>query len=136
MNVSDHLLSVFSAQVEQQDGSYVIEIPERELRLGKIDAGGTYRIAVVMTPPGSTEIPASGAKQERGPTGPPVEEGETREVEIEDTGEQGDGIARVERGYVVIVPETEPGERVRITISNVRENVAFAEVIERLHDEP
>ncbi len=29
---------------------------------------------------------------------------ETRYVEIEDIGKQGDGIARVERGYVIIVP--------------------------------
>ncbi|WP_328766624.1 TRAM domain-containing protein [Haloarcula nitratireducens] len=64
--------------------------------------------------------------------GPPVEEGETRRVEIEDIGEQGDGVARVERGYVVIVPDTELGERVAVEIQTVTENVAFAEVTERI----
>lgn len=48
--------------------------------------------------------------------GPPVEDDECRVVEIEDVGEQGDGIARAERGYVIIVPDTEPGERVVIEI--------------------
>jgi predicted RNA-binding protein with TRAM domain len=53
-------------------------------------------------------------------------------VEIEDIGEQGDGITRVERGFVVIVPDTEQGERVNIEITDVGENVAFAEVTERV----
>ncbi len=70
--------------------------------------------------------------QQREPLEPPVEEGETREVEIEDIGEQGDGITRVERGFVVIVPDTKESERVNIEITNVRQNVAFAEVVERL----
>jgi len=61
-----------------------------------------------------------------------VEEGEQRDAEIEDIGEQGDGITRVERGFVVIVPDTELGERVTVEITDVRENVAFAEVTDRL----
>jgi predicted RNA-binding protein with TRAM domain len=63
------------------------------------------------------------------PPEPPVEEGERREVEIEDIGDQGDGITRVERGFVVIVPETKPGDRVTIEIADVQQNVAFAEVL-------
>lgn len=39
---------------------------------------------------------------------------------------------RVERGYVVIVPNAEKGERVRIKIDTTRENVAFAETVDRL----
>lgn len=68
----------------------------------------------------------------RGRQRPPVEEGETRRVEIQDLGDQGDGITRVERGFVVIVPDTDQGERVEIEITDVRENVAFGEVVERL----
>lgn len=47
-------------------------------------------------------------------------------------GDQGDGLTRVDRGFVVIVPETEIGERVRIEIDDVHETVAFGEVVERL----
>jgi len=68
----------------------------------------------------------------RGRQRPPVEEGETRRVEIQDLGDQGDGITRVERGFVVIVPDTDQGERVEIEITDVRENVAFGDVVERL----
>jgi len=71
-------------------------------------------------------------ERQRGPPKPSVEEGEQRTVEIEDIGDQGDGITRVERGFVVIVPDTEQGERVTVEITDVRENVAFAEVVERV----
>lgn len=70
------------------------------------------------------------------PQQPPVSEGQTREVEIESLGDQGDGIAKVERGYVVIVPDTEVGERVTVRLDKVRENVGFAEVIKRHHETP
>jgi predicted RNA-binding protein with TRAM domain len=63
---------------------------------------------------------------------PPVAEGETRTVEIEDVGDQGDGLTRVDRGFVVIVPDTEVGERVRIEIEDVRDTVAFGTVVERV----
>lgn len=132
MEISEQLLCLFSAQVEQRDGSYVVEIPEQELRLGKIDEGSTYRVAVLSTPTGPNGEMENEAEREQAPSGPPVAEGETREVEIEGVGDEGDGITRVERGYVVIVPDTEKGEKVRITISDVTENVAFGKVVERL----
>jgi predicted RNA-binding protein with TRAM domain len=53
-----------------------------------------------------------------------------RYVEIEDLGKQGDGIARVERGYVIIVPDTEVGERVKIEVTEVKSNFAVGEVVE------
>lgn len=79
----------------------------------------------------STDSPATSTQDSQKP---PVETGETRQVEIESIGEQGDGITRVERGFVVIVPDTEVGERVRITVTDVRDSVAFAEVEERIDD--
>ena len=74
------------------------------------------------------EAPAGTQASE--PSGPPVQSGEIREVEIETLGDQGDGIARVERGYVIIVPGTEKGDQVRIEITTVRDNVAFGDVLE------
>ena len=52
---------------------------------------------------------------------------------MEDIGDQGDGIAHVGLGYVVIVPETEMGGRVSVRISEAKENMALADVVER-HD--
>jgi predicted RNA-binding protein with TRAM domain len=141
MELSDQLRSLFSERVEEQDGSYVVEIPKREIELGTIDEGQTYRVAMMdATSADENSEKNSEPEQERereqesvhGPPKPPVEEGEHRDVEIEDLGEQGDGITRVERGFVVIVPDTDQGERVTVEITDVRENVAFAEVVERL----
>jgi len=51
-------------------------------------------------------------------------------VIIETVGDQGDGIAKVERGYVVIVPEAQPGDEPTIEIEQVQENVAFASIVD------
>ncbi|WP_135852651.1 TRAM domain-containing protein [Halorussus salinus] len=133
MEISDQLRCLFSATVEEQDESFVVEVPEQEIRLGDLQAGETYRVAVLPSPAtDDTSDTYTESERERGPPKPPVEEGEERTVEIEDIGDQGDGITRVERGFVVIVPDTEQGERVTVEITDVRENVAFAEVIERM----
>jgi predicted RNA-binding protein with TRAM domain len=133
MEISDQLRCLFSASAEERDGSYVVEIPEQEIRLDNLQAGETYRVAVLPSPvtDDATETQVE-SPPEQAPQTPPVEEGEQRTVEIEDIGEQGDGITRVERGFVVIVPDTEQGEHVTIEITDVRENVAFADVVERV----
>jgi len=58
-----------------------------------------------------------------------VVEGEVRTVTIEALGDQGDGIAKVERGYVLIVPGGEPGDELTVRIDEARENVGFAQMI-------
>lgn len=131
MEIADQLHCLFSHSVEERDGSYVIEVPEQEIQLGDLQDGETYRVAVLPTTDGSDKTDPE-PERERGPQEQPVKEGEQRNVEIEDIGEQGDGITRVERGFVVIVPDTEKGERVTIQITDVNQNVAFAEVKDRL----
>lgn len=132
MEVPDRLLCLFSAELTERDGSYVLEVPDQERHLGELDAGRTVRVAILPSAGDSDSRPRPAERRERGPLSPPVEQGETRVVEIEGLGDQGDGIARVERGFVVIVPDTDKGERVRIEIADVRENVAFGTVVERL----
>lgn len=51
-------------------------------------------------------------------------------MEIEELGEEGDGIAYVE-GFVVVVPDTEITEAVDVEIGTVRDSFAVAEVVER-----
>ncbi|MFC7009880.1 TRAM domain-containing protein [Halalkalicoccus salilacus] len=132
MNISDDVLCLFSAQIERQNGSYRIEIPERELTLGDLKSGSSYRVAILSSDSAQTTANETRRPtQDRGASAPPVEVGDQRTVDIEDIGEQGDGIARVERGYVVVVPETELNERVTIEITKVTETVAFGEVLER-----
>ena len=57
----------------------------------------------------------------------PVRPGDELEVEITDTGSEGDGIAHVE-GFTVFVPGTEQGETVTIEIEDVKPNFAFGTV--------
>jgi predicted RNA-binding protein with TRAM domain len=137
MEIPDQLRCLFSATIEKRDESYLIEVPKQEIRPDNLQQGATYRVAIF--PSSSKEAAESEATdtatrqgRQDDPEQPPVEEGETRRVEIDNIGDQGDGITRVERGFVVIVPDTEQGERVVIEITDVRENVAFADVVERV----
>ncbi len=132
VEIPDELRSVFSATVHERNGEHVVEIPETELAHDTIAPGETYRFAVLEMPSAATSDGAqttADADAGRQPT-PPVEEGEVREVTVEAVGDQGDGIAKVERGYVVIVPDGRPGEQPTVEIVEVRQNVAFATNVE------
>lgn len=134
MEIPDQLRCLFSAEIEQRENTYVIEIPEEELSLGTLEEGATYQIAALTSQAKSNPEEDGEPRQNLSgsPDQPPVAEGETRTVEIEGIGDQGDGITRVERGFVVIVPGTEKGEKVKISITDVRDTVAFADVVERI----
>jgi predicted RNA-binding protein with TRAM domain len=125
LEVSGKLLCLVSSRVEQEDGSYVVEIPESEIEDGDIEVGEVYSVGLVER--GET---GGGGAEGGSQLQPPVEEGEIRYVEIEDIGKQGDGIARVERGYVIIVPDAEVGDRVKVEVDEVKENFAVGEVLE------
>jgi len=59
----------------------------------------------------------------------PVDEGEQYTVEIDEMGEEGDGIADVE-DFVIVVPDADMGERVTVEIEEVADDFATAEVVE------
>lgn len=81
------------------------------------------------------EDPETGASEESGDDGSdedfdkPVSEGETVELEIEDLGSKGDGIARKE-GFVIFVPGGEVGESYDVEITSVGRKFAFGEIAE------
>jgi predicted RNA-binding protein with TRAM domain len=131
MEISDQLLCLFSADVTDEGDRYVVEVPRREIETGSVEVGGTYRVALISAEAG-TEAGDEDGTSETPPDQPqpPVEPGETRYVEIEDIGKQGDGIARVERGYVIIVPGADIGERVKIEVTEVKSNFAVGEIID------
>ncbi len=135
VEIPDSLRSLFTATVEERDDTYVIEVPKSEIENEAARPGRTYRVAVL---PHASETVTESSEPESavetdsdpGPPEPPVDEGERRQVTIESVGDQGDGIAKVERGYVVIVPGARPGDRPTIEIDQVKENVAFATVVD------
>jgi predicted RNA-binding protein with TRAM domain len=122
-------LCLFSAEVRESEDTYTVEVPRREIETGSIQPGETYRVALI-----SREETDESAEPAEKPSGdqpqPPVEQGELRYVEVEDIGKQGDGIARVERGYVIIVPGAEIGDRVKVEITEVKSNFAVGEIVE------
>jgi predicted RNA-binding protein with TRAM domain len=133
MEISDNLLCLFTDQVEETKDSYQITVPDQEIDHETIAAGETYRVVLMpqsqtaTTDAGDTDTGDSTEQRRE----PPVETGDTREVEIESLGDQGDGIARIDRGYVVIIPDTNIGDHVTVRINKAQQNVAFAEVIDR-----
>ena len=135
--IPDTLHCLFSTEIEQHDGSFVLEVPGEEIETGDITPGATYRVAIVPVSPSTDEQSGQGSqsrKQEDLQTTPsqrpPVQEGDQRTVTIETTGDQGDGIARVERGYVVIVPGSVPGDELTVEIQLAKENFAMAEIVD------
>jgi predicted RNA-binding protein with TRAM domain len=135
VEIPDQLECLFSGSIDQHGDAYRIEIPQSELEEGTLTSGETYRVAVLSKTAHhddgeihqqSAGTPSDSESSDR--QSPPVEPGDIREVTIESLGEQGDGIAKIDRGYVVIVPDTRPDDKVTIEIEQTRENVAFARV--------
>jgi 23S rRNA (uridine2552-2'-O)-methyltransferase len=59
----------------------------------------------------------------------PVREGDELEVDIEDVGSEGDGIAKVE-GFTLFVSGVEEGETLDVRVDDVKPNYAFAQPAE------
>jgi len=58
----------------------------------------------------------------------PVKVGDELDVVVTEVSRKGDGLTRV-KGFVVFIPNTKPGDKVKIKITNVRPNYATAQVI-------
>lgn len=127
VEIPDQLESLFTGSIEKDDDSYRVEVPEDALDLGTVSAGETYRVAILGDSHSSENQEQPSVRST--PT-PPVDTGDIREVTIETLGDQGDGIAKIERGYVLIVPGARPDDEVTVEITDVRENFAFTSVHE------
>ena len=72
--------------------------------------------------------PRFGNRGFRGDFERPVKVGETYDVEINEEGAKGDGIARI-KNFVVFVKDTKKGEKCKIKINEVRRRFAIAEKV-------
>jgi predicted RNA-binding protein with TRAM domain len=137
VEIPSSLRSLFTASIEEDDETYIVEVPSSEIDHEVVLADETYRVAILESPT-STESSMQQETQQRpsresvsrDTSEPPVGEGEVRDVTIETVGDQGDGIAKIERGYVVIVPDAQPGDEPTIEIEQAQENVAFASIVD------
>ncbi|NIC00735.1 TRAM domain-containing protein [Halobacterium sp. R2-5] len=140
--IPDSLRLLYEAELEDRGDEYVVSIPKGAVA-NSVDAGDVFRVALLDAPTDAAES-ATEAETDEEPTArsadarsssvrqsrdPPVEEGSVRSVTIDTLGDQGDGIAKVERGFIVIVPGTQPGDRVDVEITDVKDSVAFAEPV-------
>ncbi len=64
--------------------------------------------------------------RDRGPV--PVEEGQEVDVTVESVGRRGDGIARI-NNFVVFIPGTNEGDKVKVRITSIRGSFATGEVV-------
>ena len=58
----------------------------------------------------------------------PVSEGQELKVNIDSVGEKGDGIAKI-KGFILFVPGTKKGDKLRVKITKVLPKIGFAEKI-------
>ncbi|MFC7157617.1 TRAM domain-containing protein [Halomarina halobia] len=151
IEIPDSLRLLFETTLEAHDDRYVISIPPELVENSSLSVDESYRVALLpaaatasqaepstaterdVTETASSQSRASAASpsqpSERYQQTPPVEEGEIRSVTIDTLGDQGDGIAKVKRGFILIVPGTQPGDQVDVEITDVKETVAFAEPV-------
>jgi len=64
----------------------------------------------------------------------PVEMGKEYEVNVTETSRRGEGIARIQ-GLVTFIPNTKPGDHVKIRITRISRRFAEAEVVETAAEE-
>jgi predicted RNA-binding protein with TRAM domain len=143
--------------LEASGDDFVVRIPDELVENGSLAEDEPYRVALLESQATTTDTSSQASEtsakdtdtaststredsqsddyQSNGRSGgnreqsPPVEEGEVRSVTIDTLGDQGDGIARVERGFIIIVSDTQPGDQVDIEITDVADTVAFAEPV-------
>lgn len=133
VEISENLLSLYTAEIASDGETFTIEVPKRDVENGPVNPGEVHRVAVLpmQSSDSTVEDQTNTIESQEYSESPPVDAGDVVNVEVETLGDQGDGIARVGPGYVIIVPETEVGDRVSVRIEEANENVAFAEVVDR-----
>lgn len=147
-SIPSELQALFTGNIDKdtESGEYNLSIPEVEVEQGLLDTDEPYQIAVLNhgddTQPDTstasspiqqhsstdTSSPASNShrSQSRNGSEPPIEEGETlSNVTIESLGDEGDGVATVGDGFVLIVENVEVGDTVDVHVNTVMPTVAF-----------
>jgi 23S rRNA (uridine2552-2'-O)-methyltransferase len=134
----DHARSVYLARTAFEtslellapDGDFVAKVFEGpdtdELRA---DIDEEFEYVRTIHPDASRDASSELYMVAKGRLTAPVREGDRVEVDVEDVGREGDGIAKLE-GYTVFVPDTDPGETVEIEVTDVKPRFGFGELLE------
>jgi 23S rRNA (uridine2552-2'-O)-methyltransferase len=131
----DHARSVHLARIAfetaqqylKPGGDFVAKVFQgRDLDDLREEMGESFQYVRTITPPASRDASSEVYLVGKGYTTAPVSEGETLTVDIVDTGDEGDGIAKVDE-FTVFVGGADEGETVEVSITDVKPNFAFAE---------
>ena len=129
----------YTARLERDGDRYVVEIPSREIELGSLSPGDVCQVTVDLLEEGAPEASTTGSATDQtdGSDGPdqPVTVGERLTVQIDDMGQQGDGIARVGEGYVLIVPGSDVDDEVEVEVQHTNPTYGFAEILDDQGDD-
>lgn len=135
-SILNSLLSYFTAKIYEEDEKYVIEVPKHEVQQGSLDLDSPHKVAIFGSEEEQAAQSTTPSHEELTPgPSPPVREGEELTVDVVDEGSEGDGIARINEGYVIIIPEGTVGDSLEIEITAVKEQFAIGEQIGAITDE-
>lgn len=111
-------------------GDAVVKVFQgRELEDFKADMEPDFEYVRTISPDASRDASSEVYLVGKGHLTAPLRPGDVMEVEIVETGDEGDGIARVE-GFTLFVPETSVGERVSVRVTAVKPRYGFASPVE------
>ncbi|MFC6616082.1 TRAM domain-containing protein [Halopenitus salinus] len=137
--IADSLRLLYETTLDENEDKYELTLPKELVEGTSLTTESPYRVALLESPTqtgqksessGSTHRVTEATDEEQIETpDPPVKVGDVRSVTIDTLGDQGDGLAKVERGFIVIVPGTQPGDRVDVEITKVKDTVAFADPV-------
>jgi 23S rRNA (uridine2552-2'-O)-methyltransferase len=134
----DHARSVhlarqaFETALELLDsgGDFAVKVFQgQDLEGLREDVDKEFTYVRTMSPDASREESSEVYLVAKGHLTAPVRPGDELDVQIEDVGSEGDGVANVE-GFTVFVPGTEAGETVRVRVDEVKERFGFADRID------
>lgn len=140
--IPEELVYFSTHEIQQSDGQYEIQIPETHVDGSPLGESDEYRVAIMQTTDTqSSSQTASDSDSEKstvsnrnsstgGGYEPPVSVGEELTVTIDSTGDQGDGIAHVAGGYVVVVEDASVGDELLVHIDSVKQNYSFASIVD------
>jgi 23S rRNA (uridine2552-2'-O)-methyltransferase len=110
-------------------GDYVAKVfegPDTDALREEVEDGFEY--ARTIHPDASRDSSSELYLVGKGRLTAPVREGDRLEVEIEDTGSEGDGVAKVE-GFTLFVADAAEGDTVTVEVTDVKPRFGFAELV-------
>src|SRR5699024_6237832 len=111
-------------------GDFVVKVFDgRDLDSLEADIDDEFEYVRTVRPDASRDESSELYLVGKGRMTAPVDVGDELAVEITDTGDEGDGIAKIE-DYTVFVPNTGEGDEVEVRIDDLKPRFGFAEKID------